>query len=1281
MKKIAFPTMLCLMLAVFINSCEPFIEPPKHFSVVFHANGGKGSMKMQIMNMGNEESLKLSPNTFTRDGYVFTGWNTEATGKGRVFKDRQIISSHENLSLYAQWKSAGSSGGGGSTSGTESGHKWVDLGLPSGLKWATCNVGASTPEGYGSYFAWGETSPKDNYEWSTYKYNGSSILTKYNTKSSLGTVDNKTTLELSDDAARANWGGNWRMPTQAEQDELIKNCTWTWVILDGVSGYKVVSKTNANSIFLPAAGYKVGSYVSGFGSYGYYWSSSLYESNPIYACFLSSYSSGVNWNGYYRYEGRSVRAVYGDNTAAQTFTLTFNANGGSGTMAAQTFEAGVSQALAANAFTRSGYTFTGWNTNADGSGTSYTDKQSITLSQNITLYAQWKKVAYGNVEYAQVDVNAAGIVDGGSELSAGTVLAETPSIVMTVGAYDTYRTATAAANGMTKVRIGSSVLDLAVACQGTTNPKDAAAGNCDANATVPASGAFFTFDVKKNGYLYVVIKASSNKTYLVGEDGTLIGYDFAMHTPNAPWGPILRYTLEGEGEFNNVTDPSLLIWPERIALGEGWEAAAGGAGKIAASGVAVIKFPVFAWCRYTVNACGTRIMASGYFFGTSEETVVLDDGYGNEVVLYETGVSNTNYYNVTFNANGGSGTMAAQTFEAGVSQAIAANAFTRSGYTFTGWNTKADGSGNSYTDGQEIALSQDITLYAQWKKDIVNYTITFNANGGTGTMAAQTFEAGVSQAIAANAFTRSSYTFTGWNTNADGSGTSYTDGQEITLTQDITLYAQWNQEQVVSGTENGHDYVDLGLPSGTKWAICNLGATAPEGYGDYFAWGEIAPKDDFSWETYKYCNGSETSLTKYCDNSSYGYNGFTDNKTILDLSDDAARANWGGKWRIPTKAEQDELRNNCTWTLTTQNGVNGYKVTSKTNGNSIFLPAAGTRIGTSVSGVGSYGYYWSSSLKESAPDYAYDFSFTSFNVGCYISGRYVGRTVRAVFSDNDKPSTFVTLTFNANGGSGTMAAQTFEAGVSQAITANSFKRSGYTFTGWNTAANGSGTAYTDKQSITLTQDITLYAQWNQEQVVSGTENGHDYVDLGLPSGLKWATCNVGATTPEAYGDYFAWGETTPKDNYDWSTYKYCNGSSSTLTKYNTKSSFGTVDNKTTLDLSDDAARANWGGTWRMPTRAEQYELRYKCIWTWTTQNGVNGYKVTSKTNGNSIFLPAAGGRDGTSVNGVGSFGICWSSSLDESYPYLASGLRFYSGSVDLGYIGHCYGYTVRAVCP
>ena len=189
---------------------------------------------------------------------------------------------------------------------------------------------------------------------------------------------------------------------------------------------------------------------------------------------------------------------------------------------------------------------------------------------------------------------------------------------------------------------------------------------------------------------------------------------------------------------------------------------------------------------------------------------------------------------------------------------------------------------------------------------------------------------------------------------------------------------------------------------------------------------------------------------------------------------------------------------------------------------------------------------------------------------------------------------------------------------------------------------------------------------------------HEYVDLGLS--VKWATCNVGASKPEDYGDYFAWGETTAKTTYSWSTYKYCNGSYNTLTKYNNSSSYGSVDNKTVLDKEDDAAAVNWGGAWRMPTKAEQDELRQQCTWTWTTQNGVNGYTVTG-SNGNSIFLPAAGYRGGSSLDGAGSGGYSWSSSLYTGNPGCACELYFNSGGVDWGSSGRSFGHSVRPVCP
>ena len=204
-------------------------------------------------------------------------------------------------------------------------------------------------------------------------------------------------------------------------------------------------------------------------------------------------------------------------------------------------------------------------------------------------------------------------------------------------------------------------------------------------------------------------------------------------------------------------------------------------------------------------------------------------------------------------------------------------------------------------------------------------------------------------------------------------------------------------EVTVTGGGGGdtHAYVDLGLPSGLLWATCNVGATSPEDYGDYFAWGETSPKDTYNWSTYLYCNGSYNTLTKYCNNSNYGYNGFTDNLTTLVPSDDAATANWGDGWRMPTQAEFQELLDNTTVTWTQQGGVNGRLFTA-TNGNSLFLPAAGCRYDSSLDNAGDYDYYWSSSLGTDGPDYAWDFNFYSgyYYMDNYL--RYYGFTVRPV---------------------------------------------------------------------------------------------------------------------------------------------------------------------------------------------------------------------------------------------------------------------------------------------
>ena len=283
-------------------------------------------------------------------------------------------------------------------------------------------------------------------------------------------------------------------------------------------------------------------------------------------------------------------------------------------------------------------------------------------------------------------------------------------------------------------------------------------------------------------------------------------------------------------------------------------------------------------------------------------------------------------------------------------------------------------------------------------------------------------------------------------------------------------------------TEQGHEYVDLGLPSGLQWATCNVGATTPEAYGNYYAWGETEFKGLTShyWNNYKWCDGSGETQTKYCNNSSWGKDGYTDNKTELELADDAAHANWGGKWRMPTAAEWKELIDNCTWTWTdnyNNTGVAGGIVVAS-NGNSIFLPAA--RI------YGEYGQaavisgsYWSSSLDDSQSNLARGVAlYSNKKVNSYTFYRYAGMSVRPVL----KPATY-SITITAENGTVTgVGIYPQDKQVTLTATANE----GYHFVKWSDGDTD------NPRTITVTADVTLTAIFEGDPhtvTVTAGENG------------------------------------------------------------------------------------------------------------------------------------------------------------------------------------------------
>ena len=838
----------------------------------------------------------------------------------------------------------------------------VDLGLS--VKWASFNLGASKPEEYGDYYAFGETetyysslSPLtwksgklNGYYWDSYRWCEGSENTwnKYNPSNSslkYGTVDERTSLDIEDDAAHVNLGGPWRMPTWYEMKELYDHCTAESASVNGVKGFRLTSKVDGytdKSIFLPASGVFISSHVSNRGTFGHYSSSSiawswvnhrfLYPPDYIFSfgsviCYPEmNYGLGISQSqggqpeirplNEGRIKGHSIRPVLKEESEIPVDEVVFDKD---------EIELSVGETA---------------------------DLIATVLPKNAThtdLY--WTCIC--NYGKSIATVSPSGVVTAlqvGSAIVKATSYSsgKSASCKVTV-APPPYTTAAPEAIDLGLV----SGLKWASFNLGATQPEE--------------YGDYFAWGETRPYYFSL--------DPLIWNPGREDGYTYwsytwckeSIHTSMTTG--YTKYCFDQTSGYDGFTDGKTMLDPEDDAafvnLGDQW------------------RMPIREELEELRSRCTwERTSRNGV------EGYLVTGPNGNSVFFPFAGYWNN--WNLSDSGTEG------RYLSSSLSDFYSFYAY------FLNPNSKGVGLTSHYrVYGYSIrpVFVTPLENISLDKEDIV-------------------LTVGESASLSATFFPEGAYRLVKWASSNDAvvsvSSTGHLRGMKVGSSVISVTSARgeiYATCRVTVLPPPSPDAIDLGLPSGLKWASFNLGATQPDEYGDYFAWGESEPyyicqdpliwidgkANGYTWSSYKWSwSPFNKQLTKYCTIADYGYEGFMDNKAVLDPEDDAARVILGNMWRMPNYEEWNELIKHCSCKRTAVNGVEGSLMTGP-NGNSIFLPAAGVASSTSFTSRGYDANYWSSSLNSDNPEEAGRVSVTYGR--CWYTSRYIGYPIRPVCSE------------------------------------------------------------------------------------------------------------------------------------------------------------------------------------------------------------------------------------------------------------------------------------------
>lgn len=859
------------------------------------------------------------------------------------------------------------------------------------------------------------------------------------------------------------------------------------------------------------------------------------------------------------------------NWKANTYSVVFNSNGGSGTMPNQVHTYGSSLALSQNKFTKTGYNFAGWNTKPDGSGTNYSDGQSVTnlsstQSANVTLYAKWSVSNYS------ISYNLNGGINPSNapisfNINSNAITLPTPTRTGHTfeGWFDnssfTGTAITSIPSGSTgnktyyaKWAVNTYYLDVSGVLDGVSEYNTVGYGTFDVyiDGVLKAQGAsdYYTRHPYGTSYEIKNIVPTIGHHYVGVHSGSLKGTIGAGHTAvrlalntntynvvyNANGGSGSTATSTHKyGEAKTLTPNGFSKTGYSFA---GWATSASGnvvysnsqsvSNLTATNGGTVNLYakwtPVNYSITYNLNGGSISGQKTSYTIETSTfslptptRTGYLFTGWtgsngstpSKSVSISKGSTGNKSYtanwtpkkLTTTFyrNQNSTDSTTAQQVFTYGVSQSFSAKGWSKTGYTQLGWADSRTATTQQYStlsgvsDGWVESKYPSNNIYAVWKPN--TYSIAYNANGGTGTTATSTHTYDTAKALTSNGFSRTGYTFTGWNTQANGSGAAYSNAQSVkNLTTSngstVTLYAQWSvNNYTLTFNANGGSV----SPTSKSVAYGSQYGTLPtptrNGY-TFTGWFTAASGGTKVSTTTTMGAGNVTIYAQWTPTNytiTYNLNGGTNPSGVST------------NYNINTATITLPTPNRSGYTFAgwyTNSSFTGSAVTSiakGSTGNKVFYakwtPANYTISynlnGGSVSGnPTSYNIETATFTLKNPTKTGYTFTgWTGSNGSTAQTSVSIakGSTGNKSYTANWRANTY-TVAYNANGGSGTTASSSHTYGVAKTLTANAFTRTGYTFKGWNTKADGSGTSYTNSQSVsnltsTNGSTVTLYAQW------------------------------------------------------------------------------------------------------------------------------------------------------------------------------------------------------------